>query len=340
MLLINHKIKSLNKSVCLISVLMAILFFPAISQANKEKLILIIHSYHPAFPWVADCTTGIENVLHEKYSLIHFYMDTKRLPASEIDQRANLAWKMYKAFKPDLVMLGDDNALKTLGPRFAITKTPVVFYGININPRKYFNNYLPKNITGVLERTLIARAMAIFSEIIPNAKKALLIMDKTLTSDADIQNTFKEKKIIKTGNTSLEYLQSNDWELWKKTIRTSGENYDLLFLGTYWTIKNAQNKIIPYQEILKWVVKNSPIPTLGYTNWSVDYGQVAAYVTKGITHGQVAAESALEILDGKVPPSSIPPKKDSKGELQLNQKQLIKYKIQVPERWKSRAIFK
>ena len=42
-----------------------------------------------------------------------------------------------RAFKPDVVLLGDDNAAKHIGAQLLDSSTPVVFWGINGLPLKY-----------------------------------------------------------------------------------------------------------------------------------------------------------------------------------------------------------
>ena len=96
-----------------------------------------------------------------------------------------MAFELYSEINPVLVMIGDDNALRLLGPKLSKTRTPVVFFGINNNPRYYFdNNQLPKNMKGVLERTPIGPWLRYLHKIIPDAKKALILMDASPTSEA------------------------------------------------------------------------------------------------------------------------------------------------------------
>ncbi len=314
------------KNICILISLIILIVQVNTAYAENKKQVLIIHSYHPEFEWVSDCTAGINSILDNKYQIFDFYMNTKRLPSSKFKTRADLAWKKFESLKPDLVMVGDDNALKFLGKRLVKQKTPVVYFGINNNPRIYFNYDLPKNVTGVLERTPIAHGMTIFSTLIPSAKKVLLMMDKTPTSDADIENTFKGK----AGTRLLEYLQSNDWEVWKKAVRKSKEKYDALLIGTYYTVKDKQGKIVPYKDIIKWITNNSPLPNFGYARWSVESGQTAAFVTEGRHHGELAGGIVLDILEKGKSPSSIFPKYDNKVVIHLSRKELDRFGITVP----------
>ncbi len=107
------------------------------------KKILIIHSYHPSLSWTMQYTHGIRDFLGATVQLDHFYLDTKRIPASQFKARVEAALAYYRQIQPDLVMLGDDNALFLLWEPIATKGTPVVFFGINSNLRHYFDAIPP-----------------------------------------------------------------------------------------------------------------------------------------------------------------------------------------------------
>ncbi|NQY94644.1 MAG: sugar ABC transporter, partial [Campylobacteraceae bacterium] len=118
-----------------------VLFFMIMFTYNlfaQRENILVIESYHAQYPWDKSYKEGLREILASKYNLIFFEMNTKRIDKKHYEKMANLAWKKYKEVRPSLVILGDDNALKYLGYRFAKTNTKVVYLGINNNPRNYF----------------------------------------------------------------------------------------------------------------------------------------------------------------------------------------------------------
>ena len=94
-------------------------------QASPK--ILVIQSYHRGYEWDRDYILGINEVLGSSYELKYFEMDTKRLDPSKYQEQADKAWSFYKQEKPDLVISGDDNALKFLAPRYQTVTTPVVY---------------------------------------------------------------------------------------------------------------------------------------------------------------------------------------------------------------------
>ncbi|MFM5035984.1 ABC transporter substrate-binding protein [Aeromonas veronii] len=142
--------------------------------------ILVISSYHPEYLWDQSYNKGLLDGLQGEHKITHFYMDTKRHPREKFDEIAQQAIAFYLKSKPDLVVLGDDNAINYLANEIASLGTPVVFLGMNENPRlKGFVGH-PK-ITGVLERPLLKRNISeisqmmgdysLWQEAVLNAKK-------------------------------------------------------------------------------------------------------------------------------------------------------------------------
>ena len=134
--------------------------------------ILVVESYHADFPWDASYCRSFQEALGAAYRFEHVRMDTKRLPESRHPAMAEAAWKRYEALKPDLVLLGDDAALKYLAPRLAGTRTPVVYLGINESPRAYYDTGQVRNMTGVLERPNVKRNIIIAGRLVPHARRA------------------------------------------------------------------------------------------------------------------------------------------------------------------------
>lgn len=85
-------------------------------------------------------------------------MDTKRIPAREYSVAADRAFQAYQQLKPDLVVLGDDNALYYLLPKLYNEPISIVFLGINSNPRELLDEYSGiAQVTGILEQPLFVK---------------------------------------------------------------------------------------------------------------------------------------------------------------------------------------
>lgn len=297
---------------------------------SAEKKVLVIESYHPSLAWTEQCERGIRQILAENARLAYFYMDTKRIPEAQYPLQADSAWDAYLQQKPDLVMIGDDNGLRLLGPRFGNTRTPVVFFGINNNPRSYFNS-LPSNITGLLERVPIVPWLRYLKEILPKSDSALILMDKSQTSLSIIEMNFKQKRFLDIAGIKISFTIAEDWNAWKQIVTQENDTHFLLF-PTFHAIKDDSGHHISVEDVVTWTSKNSPVPVFTNQDYTVhDQGVVGAYVIQGETHGRQAAQIALDILSQKTPSIPNPPRTDRDGIFYFNLKQMARFQIHLPE---------
>lgn len=328
------------KKIFLILFLIGILPYPANGNSNQKKIFLI-QSYHPGLVWTVQCEKGIRGVLGSKYQIFTFYMDTKRVPASEFQKKADEAWDKYQEIKPDLVMVGDDSALEFLGPKFAETETPAIFFGINNNPRNYFGDKkLPKNITGILERVPLFPWLRYLKKIMPTSRSALVLMDSSSTSDAIINLTFQERQSVKLDGISVEYKKTGNWDEWKKIV-IGAERYDMIIIPTFHAVKDARGSHISVETLIEWTSSHSLVPVFSNQDYTVGpRGTVGAYVIYGEAHGRIAGKMALEILEEKKLPKSISARMDREGKFYFNMNQLDRFSLKLPDKIKEQTIFK
>lgn len=307
-----------------------------INQAVAQN-VLLIQSYHAEYPWDASYIEGIKQQFSAGINLTTFEMDTKRLPTSEFEAQANKAWAEYEKQKPDLVMLGDDNALKFLSPKFAKTNTPVVYLGINNNPRSYgITNQA--NFTGVLERPLIKRSMQLMSDILP-MKKVLALFDNSKTSNVVKSEIFRNKDLLKVAGVEVDLKLVGDMNTIDSMLATekASKTYDAIFIGLYSTINDADGNRIPANTVLNSIADKSPVPVFAFWDFSIGKGKAAGgYVLFGKEQGIVAAELA-EVMLNKGESTVVPPKLAKKGRYLFSQVQLNKWGITLPKKVQAKA---
>lgn len=304
------------------------------------KNILVIESYHSEYKWDASYKKGIENILGKKHKIRYFQMDTKRVPKSEYEKRADLAWNEYLKTGPDLVILGDDNALKYLCARFGKTKTPVVFLGVNSNPRLY-NVREKKNITGVLERPLLKRSILYLKDILkPSPKKVLILFDSGTTSHILLEEQFNAKFSLTLGDVNVELKLIQRLETWKASVKNAKrEGYNMMIVGLYHTIVDKNGTYVESESVLKWTDANSPIPMFGFWDFSVGVGKtIGGLVLFGREQGEEAGKLVEKIFQGENP-GQIFPVTARKGKLLFSRSQLKKWGIQLPGSIASEAEF-
>ena len=147
----------MNKA-CLIASI--ILLVVAISGCAKpSEKVLLIFSYHPDYVWVIEETRGAEGVLRDKGVQIEkFYLDTKRKTTPEWKKKVSEdAVRKIEQFKPDLVIVFDDNACELVAKKYIGKSLPFVFCGMNGEPQAY--GFPAENIIGVIEREHLKQTM-------------------------------------------------------------------------------------------------------------------------------------------------------------------------------------
>lgn len=332
-----------SKSQVLIALGLLILFTFSTAQAFASKKILIISSYSDDSVWQRDCKAGLFQVLNNQFQLFEYEMDTKRIPPKQYALRASEAWQMYLSVEPDLVVLGDDNALKLLGPQFVGQDTPVVYLGINQNPRKYFVDYQlsRKNITGLLERPVLKRSLAMTARLfLPPVDKILLLFDNGTTSASIAEQALGNELAFVAASTRIETVMVASWEHWQHLILTAADQgYGAVVVATFDTLSDQSGQSVNGNQVLKWVSMNSPVPP--FTLWGNSVGPqstIGGYVILGEEHGQQAARIVLKILSG-TDPWEIHPEIHEMGRYYFSRSLMEKYGVELPANVSKQAIF-
>ncbi len=321
--------KSTRVAVVFMAFALVFLFFG--SAPGAEKKIYVIESYHAEYPWDASYKKGLEETLGGKYKLSYFEMDTKRLPKDQHQKMADQAWEKYLAEKPELVVIGDDAGLKLLGPKFAETQTPVVYLGINNNPRNYFTA-LPPNITGVLERPLLRRSIADIKKIIPNTKNVLVLFDSDITSQITKKEVFEDKDSVSISDIKVDIKLIGDWQTWQDTVAACKGKYDACVVGLYQTIKDAEGKPVNAEEVIGWTSKNIPIPPFAFWDFAIGKDKtIGGLVLFGKEMGVLAGGLVLKIIEEGKPIKEMPPIMNDQGLRVYSKTQLAKWNITLPE---------
>ncbi|BCS89136.1 hypothetical protein PSDVSF_23780 [Pseudodesulfovibrio sediminis] len=278
------------------------------------------------------------SVFADTHRLKHVYLDTKRLPASQFPDQVQKAMGTFHQFQPDVVMLGDDNALRLLGPTISEIGTPIVYFGINNNPRNYFE-VMPKNVIGIIERVPLFPWVRHLRLIAPEAKNIHVIMDDSHTSKAIVKVTFADRKSIIFDNSTIRYTIIASWSEWQRTVLEAGPD-DIFIMPTFHALKNDAGENIPNDTVAYWTSTNSPVPIFTLQDYAVgDTGAVGAFTLHGMEHGRIAALLVNGILEGKdFPELSLLAKQ--KGTFYFNKKQLQRFGLTLPRHIEMQTIYR
>ncbi len=295
--------------------------------------ILVIYSYHPEYEWCQQEKRGIEDVFKDQDVTIEsFYLNTKK--------KTDDAWKKeitdkaiekISTFKPNLVIVCDDNACQLVATQFINKKIPFVFTGINGEPENY--GMPAKNITGVLERNLIEGTIGLLQRLDPSVKSVAIITDDGTTSRAAKVRFIQENFPV----TLTKVYSTNDFDEWKSDLKEINQSVDALGIYMYFTLKDENsNENLPDEEVLQWTLENTTLPSFCFEEFSVKGGVLCGETQSGFEQGKEAALMASEILSG-TSPEELPLRIPKMGTMLINKKTAERLKITIPEDLKEKA---
>ena len=126
---------------------------------------------------------------------------------------------------------------------------------------------------------------------------------------------------------------------WKSLVKSAKGNYDAVFVGLYFTIKDNEGNNVDANEIIKWTSENIEVPPYAFWDFAVgDNKTIGGYVLFGAEQGRIAGELAIKMLNNKNK-ELIPPITPDHGKLLFDRKQLKKWNITLPAHLEKKALF-
>jgi len=291
----------LNKKYLIPALLLAFLalflFYTCSSGAENKKKILLIHSYHPEYPWVAEITEGVKNALKdENVELRIFYMDTKRRTSDEWKVNAGQnARREIDVWEPDAVITADDNAQIFVAQYYCGRSPFFVFCGLNGDPAEYC---MPcTNITGIIERPHYEESLKYASTFVKNIRKIAVLSDTCTTSRGALDYMSR----IDLGQKVLGYHLIDDFEVWKERSEEYNMDADAICVYMYHTLKElpSNDESMYPPAVMKWSVENLDIPIIGFFDFAIEDGALCGVVESGQEHGYKSAKIALALVKGE-----------------------------------------
>lgn len=264
-----------------------------------DKRVLLVHSYHKEYEWVAQVTRGVKRSFEKtSVQLEMFHMNMK--------QRGDEAWKtesgnaaaaVVEQWDPDVVIVADDCAQEHFARRYVGRHRPqIVFCGVTGDPSHY--GYPASNATGVVRRPNFEATLRLLQLLVPDARRIAVITDNSTTSGNAIRYMREHG-----GSTEVEVVcwdTPDTFDEWQHSIERVQDSVDAIAVYLYHTVAQPDSLLaMEPREVMAWTVENSKVPVLGFFAFAVDDGALCGMVESGVDHGLEAGNIALSILSGK-----------------------------------------
>ncbi len=301
---------------------------------DDECKIFMVFSYHPELMWHRNAERGLKDSLEGlvcRYK--RFYMDTKRHPEeSWVNLKAREALKEIEEWNPTVVVTFDDNATKTVGGDLLGRAIPVVFLGVNADPRKYgfVKGPLEKpgtNVTGVLERHYFALTFKLLKALIPGIKRCAVISDDSYTSHVALDYCRSQEARFPVEIEGYYHLRT--FEEWKEKVEELQGQVDCILVYNALTLKSLEGEAVSNREVYGWMRNHSRLPDGGVWESPIRFGLLGGVILTGYYQGYYAGLKVKKILSG-TPPGEIPIDRPPRGEIAINLARARELGVKLP----------
>ncbi len=317
------------------------------AQTSTKKKILIVSSYHREYLWSQETNEGLcaamlkfgyfdnsdqipeymnnDYIQTSKVIVKKMWMNTKKKKsAEEIASAVAKVTKAAREFKPDIIMLGDDNAAKYIGNQFLDTKIPIVFWGVNNTPVKYgLIDSIDRpghNVTGVYQSGYYKESMELLMKIVPGIKTFAILSDDTASGRSHVKKVERlvYKKIIPL--TLVETVIKNSYNKWQRRALELQGKVDAFFIAQYSGLLNEEGEYVTTEEVTDWYVNNIKVPEAAVQGQFVNQGMLCSADDSGYNQGYNAVSIVYDILEKGAKPATYPPMTPKRGALMANRR--------------------
>lgn len=309
----------------LICVLAAHAWPDAGSAAPGKKHAVILFSYRQGWWAVEDENRGITEGLAtmgyiegQNIDIIRLYMNTKTInkTAAKMEAAAIPLLNQINTIQPDVLFIMDDDALRHVGAKLLDTHVPIVFGGINLfvtdpdygwvtaNQRAPLADTLDRpghNITGVLERIAIASGFNLLHQILPKAKSALFLSDKSILSQQMLRAAGNKAALSNLPMKIIKQMFTDDYEEMKKTILDYQNRVDAIVMFLPWTFEDRNGQHVAQEKVVRWLLENNKRPGIAYLDILAEEGFLCGVVVDMEQQGINAGIIGAGILGGEDP---------------------------------------
>jgi len=325
------------------------LTFAADSTTTKieKKRIMIVSSYHKEYLWSQGTNDGVcaafleDGSLDNKEQVAEFtkndfvesskaivkkaWMDTKRRNSrAEIAEALARIVQQVDQFRPDLLLLGDDNAANLLGNHYLDTKIPIVFWGINGLPLKYgIIDSLKRpghNVTGVYQKGYHIQCFEYLQKVLPGIKTTAVLSDDSPTGRAHAKRLERYAADGTLPVNIIEIIITNSYEEWQAKALELQPKVDAFYISTHNTLHDKQGNNIDYLEAAAWYFRNIDRPSTTPARFFVEEGFFSTVEDSAFKQGYEAAKIGHKILTLGANPAEIVPYFPAQGPFIVNRK--------------------
>ncbi len=264
--------------------------------------VAVIESYDASYEWDEQYLRALNDDLSDEHTLTTYEMNTKKLDRADWPAKAQEILGKIKQSKPDVVIIGDDNALSSLGESIAALNIPIVFLGINGTEEQHPVIQHP-NVTGIYDRPFFKKSIKHLSKVMKKKERFLILLDDSPSMNNSIIEWLGDKRQAEIRGTQVDVVLTSDKDTWMSAMMSASQSgYAAVIVGTYHTIHDSQGEYVDPDSLIREATLASDVPV--FALWGVFVGAekaVGGYTVSAYNEGKHAAKMADLILKGHSP---------------------------------------
>jgi putative tryptophan/tyrosine transport system substrate-binding protein len=344
---------------CLVGLLIVFATASIALAQTQVRRIFIVSSYHKEYLWSVSTQQGLveamlrygylddpeqgriftrdDHVESSRAVIRKAWMDTKRQNRFEEMARATARiMEEIRRFRPDLVMLGDDNAANYIGQQLLGTDTPVVFWGINGLPLKYGlvdSMDMPgHNVTGVWQAGYFKESLVLLKHLVPSAQTfAILACD----SESTRPHIKRIQLLAEQGELPLrlvETVRTNSFERFKAEALRLARVVDAFFILNHDTMADDRGEHVDMMTVGRWYLETIRLPEASHEDQFVHEGMLLTANDSGYNQSFAAFEMAYDILEQGLNPGRMRTRTPPRGPYLVNRQRAQALGISIEDK--------
>ncbi len=318
----------------------------AMAEKNQTKQIFFLHSYVKGHAGGQPQADGVmaalkkAGFLENKNLRTDFYhmdaLQTNTTP-SLINKQAEIALLKIRKSNPDLLIVIDDDAFRTVALALVDSIIPIVFTGMNNRPENYHKTRRciesrdnpGHNITGVYEHLHIADAFTVHHKIFNNVNKIRIFVDASPIGDAILEQ-IKLELSKQTVPCQWDIEVTETWEAYKTGLTKANKAPDIgAIYPAALLLEDKDGNRYTAPEIFHWTVNHSIKPEIAQNAAFTRMGLFGGAAVNTYAMGFQAGEMAARILTG-TDPGTIPIENAEHYALVFNLERANQLSIKIP----------
>nr|WP_279287815.1 ABC transporter substrate binding protein [Roseburia zhanii] len=266
---------------------------------KEEKRVLFISSYSYAWETVPQQIEGIQEALSDEASIDYKFMDTKNLTSEESSELFYQSMRQYlsEVDAYDGVIVGDDAAfLFALDHQQELfSDIPIIFEGVN-DLQKAAEASAQPLITGVAESLSYENTIKIATELYPDAKEIVGVLDDTITGESERREfySFADKF------PDYRFSEINAAAYSREELAEKVAGYDESTILIYIMCSMDKNgHVYNGNDGVALVSENADIPTFSIVSIGMGSGVLGGEIVSQKQMGYLAAQMLKQYFHGK-----------------------------------------